>query len=178
MSEWWTYRLSDFLMFTPRTYTRLFETYNREVWPLHVVAVAIGVVILVLALRRRGGRVVGVLLAIAWLWVAWAFHWERYSTIHTFAKWFAIAFALEAILLLWFRSAVAKPPLFLFAAVLFIYPLLSARHELFAIAPDPTALGTIALIFTLRDRTRWLLLPIPLLWCAVSGATLLAMAWR
>ena len=30
MSEWWTYRLSDFLMFSPRTYHRLFELHNAE----------------------------------------------------------------------------------------------------------------------------------------------------
>lgn len=34
MSEWWTYRLSDFLMFSPATYWRMVERYNREVWPL------------------------------------------------------------------------------------------------------------------------------------------------
>ena len=28
MSEWWTYRLTDFLLFSPRTYDRLFELYN------------------------------------------------------------------------------------------------------------------------------------------------------
>ena len=33
MSEWWTYRPSDFLLFAPRTYYRLFELYNAEIWP-------------------------------------------------------------------------------------------------------------------------------------------------
>jgi hypothetical protein len=28
MSEWWTYSLWDFLLFSPRTYYRLFELYN------------------------------------------------------------------------------------------------------------------------------------------------------
>ena len=31
MSEWWTYRLSDFLLYAPRTYFRLFELYN-DTW--------------------------------------------------------------------------------------------------------------------------------------------------
>ena len=30
MSEWWTYRLSNFLLFSPRTYYRLFELYNSD----------------------------------------------------------------------------------------------------------------------------------------------------
>ena len=42
MSEWWTYRLSDFLMFSPRTYYRLFELYNAEVWPGHWVGLSVG----------------------------------------------------------------------------------------------------------------------------------------
>ena len=29
MSEWWTYHLRDFLLFTPRTYYRLFELADR-----------------------------------------------------------------------------------------------------------------------------------------------------
>ena len=33
MSEWWTYSLSDFLLFSPRTYYRLFELYNLAIWP-------------------------------------------------------------------------------------------------------------------------------------------------
>ena len=34
MSEWWTYTLSDFLLFSPRTYYRLFELHHRALWPL------------------------------------------------------------------------------------------------------------------------------------------------
>ena len=41
-SEWWTYSLSDLLLFSPRTYYRLFELYNEAVWPMHVAA-ALGV---------------------------------------------------------------------------------------------------------------------------------------
>ena len=33
MTEWWTYRPSDFLLFSPRTYHRLFELYNEWLWP-------------------------------------------------------------------------------------------------------------------------------------------------
>jgi len=42
MSEWWTYRLSDLLLFSPRTYYRLFELYNAAIWPAQVLAVVIG----------------------------------------------------------------------------------------------------------------------------------------
>src|SRR5262245_64197596 len=45
MPEWWTYSLSDFLMFSPRTYYRQFELLNAEVWPAQVVALALGLAI-------------------------------------------------------------------------------------------------------------------------------------
>ena len=53
MSEWWTYRLSDFLMFSPRTYWRLIENYNQAIWPAQVVALAAGLVLLWLAADWR-----------------------------------------------------------------------------------------------------------------------------
>ena len=37
MAVWLSYTLSDFLLFTPHTYYRLFELYNRAVWPAHGV---------------------------------------------------------------------------------------------------------------------------------------------
>ena len=76
MSEWWTYRPSDFLLFAPRTYYRLFELYNADIWPLHIVALLAGVMILVLMLSRAAawrGRVIAAILAACWLWIAWAF---------------------------------------------------------------------------------------------------------
>ena len=42
MSEWWTYTLSDFLLFSPRTYYRLFEIYNAAIWPAQIVALGLG----------------------------------------------------------------------------------------------------------------------------------------
>lgn len=45
--------------------------------------------------------------------------------------------------------------------------------EIFGIAPDPTAIVTLGLVLC-TGRSRWLLLIIPLLWCAISGAT----AWE
>lgn len=176
MSEWWTYRIGDFLMFSRETYARLFERYNREVWPLHLLALTLGIVILVLAWRRRGGRATGAILAIAWLWVAWAFHLRRYSTIHLAATYFAAAFVVEAVLLLSIPLVLStrRFGLALFAFALVVPPLLP-RHELFAMTPDPTALATIGIVLCAAGRLRLLLLVIPLLWCAISAATLWAM---
>ena len=53
MSEWWTYRPSDFLLFSPRTYHRLFELYNREIWPAQLASLGRGLAMLAL-LQRPG----------------------------------------------------------------------------------------------------------------------------
>ena len=105
MTEWWTYRLSDFLMFSARTYRRLFELYNTEVWPLPLVAFIVGVAALAIVWHRPrvpdiAVPVGPVMLAAAWLWIAWAFQLQRYATILTAAPWFAAAFAFEALILL------------------------------------------------------------------------------
>ena len=48
MSEWWTYRPEDFLLFSPRVYWRMFELHNAALWPLHVLTLAAGLIIILL----------------------------------------------------------------------------------------------------------------------------------
>lgn len=196
MSQWWTYSLSDLLMFSARTYYRLLELYNRDIWPAQLAAGAAALAIFLLCGARRGtapARMAAALLAAAWLWVGWAFHAQRYAAINTAGAFFAAAFAAEALLLLWLgtvrgklalaplRPAVRQPALGVLAFALFGYPLLAAANgrawvqmEVFGIAPDPTALATLG-VLALARPLRPLLWPIPLLWCCITGATLWTM---
>jgi hypothetical protein len=197
MSEWWTYRLTSFLLFSPRTYHRLFELYNLAVWPAQLAGAAIGLAIVALLIGRRAhrDRLVAGLLALCWLWVAWAFLYQRYAQINWAATWFAAAFAFEALLLAasgvfagWIKFAPPHGPgariaATLIAIVIVGYPLLAplagrpwTTAETFGVTPDPTAIATVAALALVRGRVRWLLLIIPLLWCAIAGATLWAMA--
>src|SRR5262245_18153505 len=98
MSEWWTYTLTDFLLFSPRTYYRLFELTNTDVWPLQLVTLTLGAAIAFLVWRVSAwsGRAVASILAALWLFVAWAYLLERYDTINWAARYFAIAFVLQA----------------------------------------------------------------------------------
>ncbi len=197
MSVWLTYTFSDFLLFTPRTYYRLFELYNRAVWPLHLVAFALGLALLVLLFRGGAsggawrGRVIAGILAACWLWVAWGYLYQRYDTINWAARYFAIAFAIEAVLLIVLgvvldRFAPGASPLHrvggaLVAFALFAQPLLAPllgrdwmQMEFFALMPDPTVTATLGALIAMR-RAHLPLLVIPLLWCALTGATLWAM---
>ncbi len=196
MSEWWTYTLSDFLLFSPRTYYRLFELHNAAWWPAHFVAVAGGVAIAVLAKRDgpAAGRAVAALLALAWAWVAWAFLWQRYATINWAAPWLAAAFVVQAVLFGIFAMrprgiALASGPaslvhtgLAIAACGVLAYPLVAialgrgiAAAEVFGMAPDPTVLATLGILVLAAPAAQLALLPIPLAWCAMTGATLWTM---
>jgi hypothetical protein len=76
MSEWWSYRPSDFLMFSARTWGRVVESWNEALWPWQWAMAAAGVALLWAAARHpRGARPWAMAaLAAAWAWVGWAFH--------------------------------------------------------------------------------------------------------
>lgn len=199
-TEWWTYGLSDLLMFSARTYHRLFELYNQDIWPAQVVALLAGLAVIAGAVGGGAAmsRLAALLLGLAWLWVAWAFHLERYAAIHTGAPWFAAGFALQGLMLLWLAAKPvvrlirfnASPLSWLGLAIaclaVAVYPLLpihegryQSQGEVFGVAPDPTVLATLGILLLMRAR--WPMWLVPLAWCAVSGATLaelrLPLAW-
>ncbi|MGQ3051906.1 MAG: DUF6064 family protein [Roseateles sp.] len=197
MSEWWTYRPSDFLLFSARTYWRLFELHNAQWWPLHVLALGLALAALWWRWRSGSARPLLLVTAAAWGFVAWAFHLQRYAGINWAAGWLAAAFAAQALLLL--ALAAARPQthrrntspragIALMAAALLIYPFAGlafgrplAQAEVFGLAPDPTALATLgALLLTpaaprLPWRLAWV---VPMLWLALSGMTLWVMQAR
>ncbi len=188
MNEWWSYSLSDFLMFSARTYFRQFELLNRALWPLHLLALGAGMLLIgcMLRPRKRASFAAFGVLAMCWAWVAWAYHAGRYADINTGAPYFAIGFGVQAALLAW--RAVRRPapaqggsgrraPVAIMVLALFGYPLLAPvngrslwQAEVFAIAPDPTVAASFAAL--LLWRAPWPLWIIPLLWTAASGATL------
>src|SRR5262245_55621832 len=102
MTEWESYRLPDFLLFSPRTYWRLFELHNDALWPLPLLTLAAGFLASGLALFRPSvaARIVPIFLAILWAWIAWSFFWTRYATINWAAIYVAPLFALQGVLLL------------------------------------------------------------------------------
>ena len=100
MSEWWTYRPADLLMFSPETYYRLFKLYNADIWPAQIIMLGAGLTIFVLMFRgpRWRGHAIATLLATAWLIVAWAYFLERYTSINLAAPYFAWGFSAQAVL--------------------------------------------------------------------------------
>ena len=196
MPEWWTYSLSDFLLFSPRTYYRMLERHNVSVWPAHVLLMLLGVA-LALQLRRSTawqGRIISVTLVLLWAWIIWVFLWRRYATINWAVTYLIPLLALEVLLLLWV-GVLRKGLTFqlranmvgflgsgLFLVGLLLYPIMApllgrgwSRSEVFGVAPDPTVVGTLGLLLLVQGGPRWSLLVVPLLWCGISAATLWAM---
>jgi Family of unknown function (DUF6064) len=193
MSEWWTYRPEDFLLFSPRVYWRMFESHNAALWPLHVITLAAGLIILLFVARRPGmGRWVSLILAVLWIFVGWSFLWNRYATINWAAVYVAPAFIVEGVLLL--VASLLNGLAFdrrrpsdwigylILGFALVGQPLLAplqgrgwTSSEVFGIAPDPTAMATLGVLLLARGRLLPWLLPIPALWCLLSGMTLQTM---
>lgn len=195
MPEWWTYAPSDFLMFSPRTYYRLFELYNAEVWPAHVALLAGGVAVLALMWRGRPAlvRVALTLLAACWAWVAWGYLYERFDPINWAARYYAVAFVAQAAILLAVAAFAAPERLptgagwtaragaLMMGLALAAYPVLALlfgrpwmQGEVFGLMPDPTAAATLGAVLIARHMS-WPAFVVPLLWCAVSGITLWTM---
>lgn len=197
MSDWWTYRLSDFLLFSPRTYYRMIERFNEAFWPAPVFTLTLGCMMLVLVLRQRAGqsRVLWSTPALLWVWIAWAFLWRRYSTINWAVVYFAPLFAIQGLLLAWagwVRRPIGFPAckglarvtgFVLLSGSILLYPAIVTvagrpwqQAEVFGMTPDPTAIGTVGLTLLAGPRVPAWLLVIPVLWCLFSGLTLWAMA--
>lgn len=197
MSEWWTYRPGDFLLFSEPVYWRLFELINAALWPWPLMALVLGSVIPLLASLRPGsaGRPISAILACALIVTAWAFLWQHYRQINWVAAYFVPFFGLEALLLLWFGVVRGKlgfrteltPGLIvgwmLFAYALVLHPLTALvtgrtlkGAEIFGLAPDATVIALLGLLATTSagSERAWLF-PLPVMWCLVSWATLLTL---
>ncbi|MGE0331755.1 MAG: DUF6064 family protein [Ramlibacter sp.] len=181
MSEWWTYSLSDFLMFSPAVYARMVERYHREMGPLPWVLLAVGLVLVAAAATRKpwAHRAVLLTLAALWAWVGWAFHWQRYAQINWAAQYLAWGWGLQAGLLAGVALAVTAPvpppsrggrlggPALAAAGLL-----LHALHaQAFGLMPGPTALATLGLLWMLQLRWRAALCAMPVLALLTEGLT-------
>ncbi|QDG50531.1 MFS transporter permease [Persicimonas caeni] len=198
MGDLSTYSLEDFFPFLPEVYFRLFVRLNEGWWPAHLVALLLGAAALWLAWRGFG-RLVGAALAICWTFVGYAFFLELYANLNWAGTYFGWAFIAQSALLLIIGALggldreLGRAPdrtqnrpldpagwvgvgLVVFALAIFplLEPLTGVQDwkgaELFGIAPDPTVIATLGFVLMAR-RPRWLLLIVPVLWCAISGAT-------
>jgi hypothetical protein len=189
MTEWWTYGLSDFLMFSPESYWRLVARHNAAWWPAQLLVGAVPAALL-LTLRTpsaSASRAMLLVLALAWAWLGHAFYWRRYAEIFLAAPSLASACGAQALLLTLAallpirRPGIARPAAAAVTlAAALCYPLLAPltghrwpEAEVFAFMPEPTALATLSVLLgrPLARAPRMALALVPLLVLLLGGAT-------
>lgn len=199
MSDWQTYRLADFIPFTPEVYWRLIERINETFWPLHIITVALGIAALLLALRGNP-RIALILLAPAWLASGVIFHLTFYAELIWVAPYFGWAFIIQAAVLLamavytnpakpgnqpgkattWIGSTIAVLGLLAYPLIAVSFGSGPTHADTYGLHPDPSAITTLGiLLIILRGPATWLAISIPLLWCLTATLTLIALetAW-
>ena len=164
--------------------------YNRALWPLPPIALLLGLGVVLLTLRpiRNGNRLIGALLAAAWLWIGIGWHMLHFSRLDFAAPIYGALFVLEGLLLAWiaFRGRpafryrggpVAWGGLAL-AMLALAWPLVDRlaglawqSERVVGLAPAPTTVLTLGLLLLVAGRTPWRLAIIPLLWTLIAGAT-------
>ncbi len=192
MEQWLGYSLQDVILFSAETYWRLFERHNTALWPLPIISEMMGAGMLAAVVfgQRWSGTAACLAFALAWAFIGQAFLRGLYEPINWTIVHVIPAFWLQAVLLLVFcrkltfgtgrlRTTIAA----VLALVALAYPVAAViagrpfvQSEVLGIAPDPTAVATLAiLILATPGWCRLLLSLIPAVWLALSAATLLTM---
>ncbi len=194
MGDWSSYSLSDFLLFSPQVYERLFVLHNQDMWPAQFIWLLLGAGALASVWRARssGPGAALVILGAAWLSVASTFFLGRYQEINWLGAYIAPLAGLQGGALiaygLWGGARVVLPrqdrfPFFIGTSVLAfgltIYPLLAgvsgtglSGSQVFGLTPDPTAVATLGGLALLTGWPRYFLALIPASWCVFAALTL------
>lgn len=179
------------LPFTADILFSSFEVYNRALWPVPLVALALGLAAVLMAFRPVGfsDRVIALLLVVAWLWVGVGYFVMHHAALDFAAPVYGVLFVVEGLLLglaasrnrLTFRfrpDLAGWTGLALAIAGLIAWPLADwlTGHSwqsvrLVVLAPGPTTAFTLGMLLLTAGRTPVHLAVIPLLWTLVAGAT-------
>jgi len=174
--------------FTVEQFLDVFERYNEALWPLQIVAYAVGIVLVLLALTRwkRASAVILGALAVMWAGMGVGYMWLYFADINPAARLFGAVFLVQAALLVLTavreRAAVygrrrdarfwVGMGVIVYAMV--VYPLLGAtlghgypQAPMFGLVPCPTTIFTFG-VFLLAARPQRLLLWLPLAWSVVG----------
>ena len=176
------------LPFTVDQFFDVLARYNLAVWPAQPLLAGAGIALALLAWsgRPHAGRLVGLGLALLWLWMGVVYHLGFFRAINPAATLFGLLFIAEAVLLLWLgawrgRIAFERPGgpggalgLLLVVYALIIYPALglASGHRYPATPtfglPCPTTILTLGLLIWSSGPRRLILAVIPIVWAAIG----------
>ncbi len=175
--------------FTAEQFMGVFESYNKGIMPLQIVAYLLGIAAVVLAIKRTrfSDQAISAILAAMWIWIGIVFHIIYSTGINPISRIFGPLFVVQGLLMLWLgvlRSQLAfRTPtgwrgalgalLILYAMVL--YPIIGTlsghvfpRSPVFGVAPCPTTIFTFGLFLWTTARFPKYLLVIPCLWAPLA----------
>ena len=174
--------------FTVEQFLNVFERYNEALWPLQIVAYALGITLVVLALTRwkRASAIIFAVLAILWAGMAVGYMWLYFADINPAARLFGAVFLVQAVLLAVMavkergasyggrRGVRTWIGLALIVYAMLAYPLLGLafghgypRAPMFGLVPCPTTIFTFGMLL-LAARPKRLLVWLPLAWSAIG----------
>ena len=87
--------------FTVEQFFEVFEKYNTAVWPLQVLFFLLGVIAVVLVIKKikYSDRIISAILAFLWFWIGIAYHLIFFTVINKAAFGFGIIFILQGLVL-------------------------------------------------------------------------------
>ncbi len=166
----------------------VFAAYNQQIWPMQIVAYLLGVVGLILAIRRtpRSSRGVTAVLAFFWTWVAFLF-WlpsarQGFAPAYLFVAIFVVqgalfvaqavrgrpAFGFQSNATSWAGIAIALYALVGYPLVGLVVGHVYPQAPPFGLTPCPLVAYTFGLLLLTRSRVPKVLLVLPFFY-AVSG---------
>jgi hypothetical protein len=169
----------------------LFTRYNHDLWPAHVLAYALGILVVVLIAVRPGratNRIVAITMGCLWIWLGAVFQAMYATDIDaTLGAIYAVLFLAQGILLLragirgrlhfdpdW-HSGTRKIGWSALAYALVVYPLIGAtlghgwpEAPLFGMAPCPTTIVTFGVLLLAEPPVPRHLLVIPFIWAILA----------
>lgn len=175
--------------FTVEQFIEVFHRYNEAIWPLQLVAYALGVAVLAALFAQLSfrDRFIPAVLASFWALMGVVFMWIFETDIMAAGYFFGALFVAQAGILLWLGLVrgsmtfeLARGPrliagLAMIAYALAVYPVVGALAghgypdaPLFGVAPCPTAIFTFGVLLAARRSPR-LALVVPLLWAAFGS---------
>ncbi|TJW51129.1 MAG: hypothetical protein E5X65_24725 [Mesorhizobium sp.] len=179
------------LPFTRDQFLANLVSYNEGIWPVQVVAFALGLLAVALLFwrTRMADRLIAGILAIMWLWTGVAYHWFHFTRINEAALIFGVLFVAQGAILayvglvrnqlrfgLTFGPAAIVGIGFVAYAAIF-YPLLGIwtghaypEMPVFGVTPCPVTIFTFGFVLLAKPPvSRWVL-AIPFIWSLIGGS--------
>src|SRR5262245_65267674 len=97
------------LPFTIDQFLRVFQQYNQAIWPMHIVAYLLGLVILALTIAktRHADQIISAIPAGFWVWMGFVYHISYFRSINPAALGFGLLFIVQGGL--WLYFGVVRP---------------------------------------------------------------------